>query len=71
MNDSQITSAVKMSSDASRLAEWRIDRRSNEYPIIINAFDEVIGRAITDDFGDVYAAPFQPALHWKIEELGL
>jgi len=74
MKSSFIDHAVKMSSDSrivARLAVWRIDRRSNEYPIIIDDFGEVIGRAITDDFGDVYAAPFPPALHWKSAELGM
>ena len=75
MKYSQVTHAVKMSSVshiAARLAVWRIDRRSNSYPIIIDdTFGDVIGRAITDDYGDVYAAPFPPALNWKSAELGM
>lgn len=58
---------VKMSSSSlrgGRVATWRIiDNRV--FPVVIDAFDEVRGRAIQDDFGDVYAVPFPELKHRK------
>lgn len=63
---SGVSAPVKMSSvsrTGARLAVWSIfDAR---YPIVISAFDEPMGRAITDDFGDVFAVPFPRIPNFK------
>lgn len=58
---------VKMSSSSFRsamLATWRIES-NRVFPVVINSFDEVRGRAIQDEFGDVYAVPFPELKHYK------
>lgn len=60
---------VKMSSSSLRgamLATWRIES-NRVFPVVINSFDEVRGRAIQDEFGDVYAVPFPELKHRKAE----
>ena len=47
-------------------AVWRIASNSlNNIRTVISAFDEVIGQAITDDYGDVWTGKPVKIYHWR------
>lgn len=63
------TTPIRMSS-ASRAgalrAVWRVTSNArNNIKTVISAFDEVIGQAITDDYGDVWTGKPVKTYHWR------
>ena len=45
-------------------AVWRIEHQGST-PVIISAFDEVMGRCIQDDYGNVYTGVLPRIQHWR------